>query len=94
MPPFSAPGVIDVMLSTNRCVATSISLADMSRPTETRWLPSTENAVSSTQSSWALLKQNLLAGLGVDRADRFVGAAEGDAFAVGRPGGAEERDRS
>ena len=50
MPPLSAPGVIDVMLSTNRWVATSVSLAAMSRPTETRCEPSAEKAVSRAQS--------------------------------------------
>ncbi len=35
-PPFSAPGVMLVMLSTNRSVATSISFIDRSRLTEMR----------------------------------------------------------
>ena len=35
--------MIEVMLSTNRWVATSVSLAVMSRPTEIRCVPSTEN---------------------------------------------------
>src|SRR6266566_3056255 len=38
-PPLSAPGVIDVMLSTNRCVATSVSFTVLSRPTEIRCDP-------------------------------------------------------
>ena len=38
------------MLSTNRCVPTSVSFAAMSRPAEIRCEPSTENAVSSAQS--------------------------------------------
>ena len=50
MPPLSAPGVIEVMLSTNRWVATSVSFAVMSRLTETRCVPSVEKTVSSTQS--------------------------------------------
>ena len=50
MPPFRAPGVIEVMLSTNRWVPTSVSLAAMSLPAEIRWEPSAENVVSSTQS--------------------------------------------
>ena len=49
-PPLSAPGVIEVMLSINRWVETSISLAAMSRPTDIRWLPSAEKTVSRTQS--------------------------------------------
>ena len=49
-PPRNAPGVIEVMLSTKRCVATSVNFALMSRPTETMWSPFIENAVSSTQS--------------------------------------------
>ena len=44
---------MDVMLSMNRSVATSVSLAVMSRPTETRCFPSCEKTVSRTQSSWA-----------------------------------------
>ena len=39
-----------VTLSTNRCVATSVSFMLMSRLTETRCRPSCENAVPSTQS--------------------------------------------
>ena len=42
--------MIEVMLSTNRWVATSVSLAAMSRPTEIRCEPSAEKTVSSTQS--------------------------------------------
>ena len=57
MPPLSAPGVIDVMLSTNRCVATSVSFTAMSRPTETRRSPLLFHTVSSTQSSWASLNK-------------------------------------
>ena len=36
MPPLSAPGVMEVMLSTKREVATSVSFTAMSRPTETK----------------------------------------------------------
>ena len=46
----SAPGVMLVMLSTNRCVATSISFIERSRLTEIRYVPSFEKTVSSTQS--------------------------------------------
>ena len=45
--------MIDVTLSMNRWVATSVNLTVMSRPTETTCEPSTEKAVSSTQSVWA-----------------------------------------
>ena len=49
-PPLSAPGVIEVTLSMKRWVATSVSLTLMSRPQETRCLPSVLQTVSSTQS--------------------------------------------
>ena len=42
-----------VMLSTNRCVATSVSFAVMSRPTDMTCEPSAEKAVPSTQSECA-----------------------------------------
>src|SRR3954466_399331 len=38
-----------------------------------------------------LLKENLRASRGIDGANRFVGAAEGDALAVWRPGDTEQR---
>ena len=34
IPPLRAPGVIEVMLSTNRCVGTSVNFTAISRPTE------------------------------------------------------------
>ena len=43
---------MDVILSTNRCVAVSVNLADMSRPTEMMCEPLVLNTVSSTQSLW------------------------------------------
>ena len=49
-PPLSAPGVIEVTLSTNRCAATSVSFTVMSRPPEMIWSPFTEKAVLSAQS--------------------------------------------
>ena len=49
-PPLSAPGVIEVMLSMNRWVDVSISLAAMSRPSEIKCEPSAENTVLRTQS--------------------------------------------
>ena len=59
-PPLSAPGVMLVMLSTNRWVATSVSFIDMSRLTETRCEPSVENVVSNTQSLCAPWKRTCL----------------------------------
>ena len=40
----------------NRCVFTSYSFELMSRPIEARYAPSTEKAVPTDQSSWAMLK--------------------------------------
>ena len=51
-PPFSANGVMLVTLSMNRCVGTSVSLAVMSRETDSRCCPSRLKAVPSTQSEW------------------------------------------
>jgi hypothetical protein len=42
--------VIDVMLSMNRWVSTSVSLAERSRLTEMRCVPSAEKTVSRAQS--------------------------------------------
>src|SRR5262249_58637482 len=49
-PPLRAPGVMLVMLSMNRCVATSVSFIERSRLIETRNDESFENTVPSTQS--------------------------------------------
>jgi hypothetical protein len=49
-PPFKAPGVMLVILSSNRCVAISVSFIERSRLTEIRCLESFEKIVSSTQS--------------------------------------------
>ena len=53
MPPLSALGVIEVMLSMKRESANTVSFAVMSRPTEMMCFPPTSKAVLSTQSVWA-----------------------------------------
>ena len=49
-PPLSLPGVMLVMLSTNRWVATSVSFILMSRLTEATYSPSWLKTVPSAQS--------------------------------------------
>ena len=80
-----------VILSTNRCVATSISFIERSRLTETRCEASLREHRSQHPIVMRALKQDLLARLGVDRANRVVGAAEGDPRAIGRPTDAVKR---
>ena len=50
MPPLSAFGVMEVMLSTKREDLNTVSLEVMSRPAEMRCSPFTSNTVPSTQS--------------------------------------------
>ena len=83
--------MIDVMLSTNRWVATSVSLAAMSRPTEIRCEPSAEKTVSSTQSLCEPMNRTCSPVLASMARTRVVGAAEGDLGAVGRPARAVDR---
>ena len=59
-PPLRAPGVMLVMLSTMRCVLTSVSFIERSRLTEIRCDESFEKTVSSTQSPWAPWKRTSL----------------------------------
>ena len=61
MPPLSALGVMLVRLSTKRCVATSVSLAVMSRETEMTLSPLSDHAVPRTQSLWEPMKSTCLA---------------------------------
>ena len=56
-PPLSAPGVMLVMLSMKRCVATSVSFIERSRLIETRYVESFEKTVPSTQSLCAPWKR-------------------------------------
>ena len=83
--------MIEVMLSTNRWVATSVSLAAMSRPTEIRCEPSAEKTVSSTQSLCEPMNRTCSPVLASMARTRVVGAAEGDLGAVGRPARAVDR---
>ena len=90
--------MIEVMLSMNRWVFVSYSFAVMSRPTETSFDPSTENAVSTAQSSWDMLKKTcspvvvsktlgaLPVGL-LEDAIYFVRDTSGDTFKVAATAG-------
>ncbi len=83
--------MIDVMLSTNRCVATSVSLAVMSRPTDIQ--VGTIGREGGVEDPVVVRPHvdDLLAGLGIDGPDRIVEAAEGDLAAVGGPARAHRR---